>query len=98
MTILNIIGQCGPLVGVRLFPKEQGPYYVPGMAICAGFMLGVAVLALILRFYLIRLNGRVGEQLYEMVGMKDIDGGAQPGDALMGVENVKGKDVFRFML
>lgn len=99
MTILNVIGQCGPLVGVRLFPKEQGPYYVPGMAVCAVFMLGVAVLALILRFYLIRLNRRVGEAQYEMVGLKDLDTDVEVEDALMG-EDVKGQenDGFRFML
>lgn len=99
MTILNIIGQCGPLVGVRLFPKEQGPYYVPGMAVCAGFMLGVAVLALILRFYLIRLNGKAGSKAeYEMVAMKDDAGEAE--DALMGDAKARptGREAFRFML
>lgn len=95
MTILNIIGQCGPLVGVRLFPKEEGPYYVKGMGICAGFMLGVAGLAGLLRVYLMRLNerrGRGGE--YEMVGTKE--GAVEAEDALMG--DGKGRDVFRFML
>lgn len=95
-----MIGQCGPLVGVRLFPKEQGPYYVPGMAICAGFMLGVAVLALGLRFYLVRLNARAGAVggEYEMVGVEDRD----VGSALMGGGKARRMQdrggAFRFML
>ncbi|RMZ76352.1 hypothetical protein DV738_g5025, partial [Chaetothyriales sp. CBS 135597] len=45
MVVLNLVGQCGPLVGVRLFPKTHGPEYVPGMAVCAAFMTAVAVLS-----------------------------------------------------
>lgn len=100
MTILNVIGQCGPLVGVRLFPKEEGPYYVKGMAICAAFMLGVALLAGVLRIYLLRLNGRVGREAeYEMVGMKE-EGLVEAEDALMGGGKVglQGRNAFRFML
>jgi MFS family permease len=104
MTILNVIGQCGPLVGVRLFPKEEGPYYVKGMAVCSGFMLGVAGLAGVLRVYLGRLNARGQKEVeYEMVGMKDeTDTAVEAEDALMGGDGGRnrgqGKDVFRFML
>jgi MFS family permease len=74
MVLLNIVGQCGPLVGVHLFPKSQGPHYVVGMAVCAGFMAGVAGLAVGMRWWLSRLNsgwgaGRGG--LYEMVGKEE---------------------------
>ncbi|MCJ1466352.1 hypothetical protein MMC07_004971 [Pseudocyphellaria aurata] len=48
MTMLNVIGQLGPLLGVQLYPSRDGPYYVNGMAICAGFMGAVAVLAVCL--------------------------------------------------
>lgn len=61
LTILNIVGQCGPLIGVHLFPKSQGPLYVQGMAVCAGFMaIGVAGLAGILRIVLWRENKKNG--------------------------------------
>ncbi|KEF51640.1 uncharacterized protein A1O9_12275 [Exophiala aquamarina CBS 119918] len=61
LTILNIIGQCGPLIGVHLFPQSQGPFYIQGMAVCAGFMgIGVAGLALVLRIVLKRANARNG--------------------------------------
>ena len=71
MTIIQIVGQCGPLLGVRLFPKSQAPYYVPGMAVCAGFMLLVAVIALALRWVLARKNRSQTVTQYEMVGTDD---------------------------
>jgi len=56
MAILNIIGQFGPLVGTSIFPAREGPWYVKGMAICASFMVLVAILAGILRWVLVREN------------------------------------------
>jgi MFS family permease len=61
LTILNIVGQCGPLIGVHLFPESHGPFYVSGMAVCAGFMaVGVAGLAGVLRLLLWRENKKNG--------------------------------------
>lgn len=56
IAILNIIGQCGPLLGTRLYPKSDGPWYIRGMAVCSFFMVVVAVLALVLRVLLQRAN------------------------------------------
>jgi len=73
LTILNLVGQCGPLIGVHLFPKHDGPLYVRGMAVCAGFMgLGVAGLAILLRFRLKRLNVRNGHGGHRPEGLNDI--------------------------
>ena len=58
MTILNLIGQCGPLLGTRVFPDDEGPYYARGMGVCAMAMAGVAILAGILRWTLRRENLR----------------------------------------
>ena len=89
MAILNVIGQCGPLVGTSVFPREEGPWYVKGMAICAGFMMVVAVLAGVLRWVLIRENRRArqgrGGGVYAGI---PLDEGGHAGD---------GK-VFEFML
>ncbi|PLB34281.1 putative MFS transporter [Aspergillus candidus] len=52
MAVLNLIGQCGPLLGTRLYPASDGPWYVRGMATCAFFMLLVAALAVVLRLLL----------------------------------------------
>ncbi|KAL4801113.1 major facilitator superfamily domain-containing protein [Aspergillus venezuelensis] len=59
VAILNVIGQCGPLLGTRLYPASDGPLYVKGMSICAGFMGLVAVLAVALRASLKKANERV---------------------------------------
>ncbi|KAH9834326.1 Major Facilitator Superfamily [Teratosphaeria destructans] len=56
MAMLNVIGQMGPLVGTRLYPDSEGPYYVKGMAICAGAMVFVAILAFALRKVLEKEN------------------------------------------
>jgi len=58
MAMLNLIGQCGPLVGTSIFPKTDAPYYVRGMTICAAFMALVGILAFILRVVLIKQNKR----------------------------------------
>lgn len=103
MTLLNLVGQCGPLVGVRLFPKSQAPYYVPGMTICAVFMLGVAALAAGLRGYLIWLNRKIEREVgWEMVGLHGGHGDEEAeGEDLMGRR--KGKtmeedEIFRYIL
>lgn len=57
--LLQVIGQCGPLVGTRLYPDRDKPYYAPGMWACAGAMVLVAVLAVILRVYMGYLNRRL---------------------------------------
>ncbi|KAI9893139.1 MAG: hypothetical protein M1814_000687 [Vezdaea aestivalis] len=59
--IVQYIGQCGPLLGTRLYPDEDKPYFVKGMSICSGFMLMVALLSWALHRHLARLN-RVRDQ------------------------------------
>ncbi|KAI7660031.1 MFS general substrate transporter [Hortaea werneckii] len=58
MAMLNIIGQMGPLVGTRLYPDAEAPYYVKGMAVCAVSMAMVAGLALALRLVLKAQNAK----------------------------------------
>ncbi|KAH2033946.1 hypothetical protein KXV43_009073 [Aspergillus fumigatus] len=69
MAILNLIGQCGPLLGTRLYPRSEGPWYVRGMATCSFFMVVVAVLAIVLRAMLqrgVRAADRKGDADGEM--------------------------------
>lgn len=54
--LLQAVGQCGPLVGTRLYPDADAPYYVPGMAACAAAMVAVALVAAGLRWWLARWN------------------------------------------
>ncbi|KFZ15513.1 hypothetical protein V502_05559 [Pseudogymnoascus sp. VKM F-4520 (FW-2644)] len=62
MALLNIIGQCGPLLGTRVYPKSEGPYFRKGMAICAAFMFFNGFLALVLRTLLQRQNKKLEEE------------------------------------
>ncbi|KAK1985773.1 major facilitator superfamily transporter [Colletotrichum cereale] len=61
--LMQIIGQCGPLLGTRLYPDRDAPFYAPGMQACASAMLAVAVLALFLSFYLGYLNRKMDAAL-----------------------------------
>lgn len=61
VVMLNLLGQFGPLVGTRLYPNTDKPYYVRGMAVCSLFMFLVALLAWWLRRLLIRENERCME-------------------------------------
>ena len=49
IAMLNIIGQCGPLLGTNVFPSTDGPRYVRGFSICAAFIFFNGLLALGLR-------------------------------------------------
>ncbi|KAF2631141.1 MFS transporter-like protein [Macroventuria anomochaeta] len=89
MAILNIIGQFGPLVGTSIFPDEEGPWYVGGMAICAGCMVMVAVLAGVLRWVLIREKEKARQGK---------EGGAYAGIPLDEDGRAGGRKVFDFML
>ena len=93
MAVLNIIGQLGPLVGVRLFPESDGPYYVRGMAVCAVFMVGVGFLAVGLVLYLRRENRML--DLKEKEEGWEMDGG--DGEGLMGKRR-RTRPAFRYIL
>lgn len=60
--LLNVIGQCGPFLGTNIFPDEQAPRYVKGMAICAAFMFFTTFLALCLRVLLVWENRRLDKK------------------------------------
>ncbi|KAI6961301.1 MFS general substrate transporter [Hortaea werneckii] len=78
MAMLNIIGQMGPLVGTRLYPDAEAPYYVKGMAVCAVSMAMVAGLALALRLVLKAQNARSRREWH--VHESDAEGEALVGD------------------
>ncbi|GAA5938165.1 hypothetical protein JCM1841_001138 [Sporobolomyces salmonicolor] len=72
--LLNLVGQCGPFLGTRLYPAGQAPYYRKGMWICCAFMFFVTFLVVILRILLIRENRR-RDALYGYVDPKAPDVG-----------------------
>lgn len=91
--LMQAIGQCGPLVGTRLYPKSDRPWFTRGMGICAVAMFGVACLAVGLRQYLARKNRQLDE--------KNEDGDSDEEEGLVGGNSETGSvydDGFRYML
>ncbi|KAK8249844.1 major facilitator superfamily domain-containing protein [Phyllosticta capitalensis] len=90
VAILNVVGQCGPLLGTRLFPEGDGPWFYRGFAVCAGSMAGVAVLCAGLRWWLRRENER---RIKEREGWEG--GGVE---AVLLREGEQNKGIWLFML
>lgn len=59
IAIINLVGQCGPLLGIRLFAAHDKPLYRRGMWTCAAFMIFNGALALALRAYLASENKKL---------------------------------------
>ena len=77
LVIINVIGQCGPILGTRLYPTAQGPRYVKGMSICAAFMFFSAVMAFALRILLVWENRKLDQRYYTKPGQaREKDQGA----------------------
>ena len=57
--LLNLVGQCGPILGTNVFPAADAPFYVKGQSVCAAFMFLAAALALALRQLNVWENGRL---------------------------------------
>ncbi|KAI9810332.1 MAG: hypothetical protein M1827_006299 [Pycnora praestabilis] len=80
MVILNVIGQCGPLLGTNIFPTTDGPRYIKGQSICAAFMFFNAFLALGLRTLLVWENKKLDEKYgprVERVRSSTVDAGGK---------------------
>ena len=60
--MLNLIGQCGPLLGTNVFPATDAPRYVRGQSICAAFIFFNGFLALALRALLVRENRKLDRE------------------------------------
>ncbi|KAK3333870.1 MFS transporter [Cercophora scortea] len=50
IVIINAIGQCGPILGSRLFPAEQAPNHTMSTVVCGCLMLVAGFLAPILTY------------------------------------------------
>lgn len=60
--MLNVIGQCGPLLGTRLYPTKEGPFYIKGQSVCAAFMFFTTLLVVGLRVFLVRENKKLDQK------------------------------------
>ncbi|KAJ9148985.1 Nicotinamide mononucleotide permease [Pleurostoma richardsiae] len=92
--LLQVVGQCGPLVGTRLYPESDAPFYEGGMRACAVAMLGVAGIALGLRWYLARMNRRLDTEEREQPEAA----GEEEGLVRSRGTVARGEERFRYML
>ena len=67
MALLQMIGQCGPILGTRLYPSTEGVFYVKCIAICAAFMFFNALLTLVLRTLLDFQNKQADKREVEVL-------------------------------
>ena len=84
--MLNMIGQCGPILGTRVYPSKDEPRFQKGHSVCAGFMGFTTLLALTLRFLLVLENRKLDRQygtLKEQRARREKDGS----DELSAAEN-----------
>jgi hypothetical protein len=94
IAVLQFFGQCGPLLGTRLYPASDGPLYTRGMLVCTCFTGAVAVLAYMLRIVILRENRRRQMETRVM----DVDGEVeQPLVGEQGEEGVR-NEVFTLMV
>ncbi|KIX92767.1 uncharacterized protein Z520_11430 [Fonsecaea multimorphosa CBS 102226] len=93
--LLCIVGQAGPLVGTRIFPASDAPYYTKGKWICAGFLFFNFILAGCLRFWLKRQNLHQGELSGTAAGAETKGG---DDSAVVGIATENYGVAFRYVL
>lgn len=94
--LLNVIGQCGPLLGSNVFPSKESPRYIKGMAISAAFTFFSGILAFGLRCLLVWENKKLDKK-YGNIKMRQTDlSSAEGQDHEGGLENYG--PTFRFVL
>lgn len=94
IAILNFIGQCGPLLGTRIYPDNQAPNYTTGMAVCAGFMFFTSILGVLLRQLLVWENKRLDEKYGESRRIAEASNSSKDNDTAVEDEGPG----FRFVL
>ncbi|OAA81071.1 Major facilitator superfamily domain, general substrate transporter [Akanthomyces lecanii RCEF 1005] len=97
--MMQFIGQLGTLIGTRLYPDRDGPYYTSGHRVCAAVLLGAAVCAFVLRSYLKRLNRKLDEKEASGHGLAAVDQDHDEAERLVGSAGYKSSSYsFRYMI
>jgi dipeptide/tripeptide permease len=99
IVILNLVGQCGPLLGTRMYPSSEGPQYVKGQSVCAAFMFFFCFLSLLLRTLLVwenkKLDRKYGTLAQQKHAMHEAAARGEDKDEV-GIENYG--PLFRYVL
>jgi dipeptide/tripeptide permease len=85
--LLNLVGQCGPLLGTRLYPAVEGPLYVKGQSVCAAFMFFTTLLVIGLRTLLWWENKKLDKEYGTLEEQKARATAVSDGKGSMAVEN-----------
>lgn len=97
IALLNVIGQCGPLLGTNVFKTTDSPRYIKGMSICAAFTFFTACLALGLRLLLVWENKKLDEKYGSHAKVRvSGTGNSTTGESAVAEENYGPS--FRYML
>ncbi|KAF7172483.1 hypothetical protein CNMCM6106_006673 [Aspergillus hiratsukae] len=73
IALLQMVGQCGPILGTRMYPTSDAPRYITGQWVCASFMFFTTFLAFGLRTYLSWLNAQADKCERELAEVQGID-------------------------
>ncbi|KAA8906839.1 hypothetical protein TRICI_005078 [Trichomonascus ciferrii] len=65
--LLMFVGQCGPVLGTRIFPESEGPYYRKGFFISFAMSALVAGCSICLRFYLMYQNRKLDDRYGKVI-------------------------------
>ena len=98
IVLLNLIGQCGPLLGTRMYPLNEGPFYVKGQAVCAAFMFFTTVLVITLRTLLVWENRKLDKQYGTIAQQRQAMGEGQRRGETVGVALENYGPMFRYVL
>jgi MFS family permease len=100
IVLLNLIGQCGPLLGTRMYPMNEGPYYVKGQSVCAAFLFFCCLLALTLRTLLLwenkKLDKQYGTIAQQKLAIQEAAARGESKEEVVAVENYG--PLFRYVL
>lgn len=80
LVLINVVGQCGPVLGTQLYPTGEGPRYVKGMSVCAAFMFFSAIMAFALRVLLVWENRKLDEKYGRAQGAPEGAAGGMTSD------------------
>jgi cyanate permease len=99
LMLANLIGQCGPVLGTRLYPKSEGPLYVKGQSICAGFMFLFCLLTIVLRTLLAWENKKLDQKYGTLAQQKSaMQEAAKRGEAVQQVALENYGPMYRYVL
>lgn len=96
--LLNVIGQCGPLLGTRMYPSNEGPFYVKGQSVCAAFMFFTTFLVIVLRTLLVWENKKLDKKYGTLAQQKQAAQEAAGGETKNEVAVENYGPLFRYVL